>query len=359
MAEKRYGTKISVIIPMYNTEDYIGDCLDSLLIQTFQDFEVIVVDDCSTDGSKDIVKGYRPKFNGRLRLTQSEKNSGCCAVPRNIGMQYARGKYVWFIDSDDLIVKTAFEQLYNVAEKFQADVVQCERFYTSETPHLKGATLTVKSFKSEGYVPIPTFEIDDIGQRIKNFNGQQYVWTVWSKFLRRDFLIENKIEHPPTPHDEDLIFTLYCLSCAKRFLTYPDPVNIYRYRPGSIMHSKTFLIDYVRKWIRTLAIGFSHCDKFLGVMPFYKEHPEIKYMALDAIAQSTFSRLLSVYKKFSAALLDEIIREEFEKVGDNNAMAAFFFNMSLMYGLQIGTYLSQNSKPDIEETPMVTILKES
>ena len=95
---------ISVIIPMYNAEEYVGECLDSLLAQTFQDFEVIVVDDCSADKCFELVEGYSPKFKGRLRLEKTEKNSGGGGyVPRNIGMSLARGEYVYFMDADDYI----------------------------------------------------------------------------------------------------------------------------------------------------------------------------------------------------------------------------------------------------------------
>lgn len=339
MNEEKNFPKISIVIPMYNVEEYVGECLDSLLCQTFQDFEVIVVDDCSTDNSRDVVKKYSSKFNGRLLLVESEKNSGGCAVPRNIGMRRATGKYLMFLDSDDLIVKTALEQLYNVAEEFSADIVQCEKFFTSETPHLKGATLTVKSFKPDGYVSEPTLETKSISKRIQEFHARRYVWTAWSKFIRRDFMTENKIEYPLTLNNEDLVFTIFCLSCAKNFVKYPEPVNIYRYRPNSILHTKTNLMDYIRKWIRSLATAFSCCDEFLSKLDFYKQHPEIKYLALDAITQDIFSKLFKIYGKFSSALLDELIREEFSKNGNSSAMAAFFFNMSLMYSLQIGTYL--------------------
>ena len=325
---------------MYNVEDYVGECLDSLLCQTFQDFEVIIVDDCSTDNSRNVVQAYLPKFNGKLQLIESEKNSGGCAVPRNIGMSQACGKYLFFLDSDDLIIKNALESLYKVAEEFNADIVQCEKFFTSETPHLKGATLTVKSFKPDSYITVPTLETENITQRIKNFHDQRYVWTAWSKLIRRDFMIENKMEYPLTLNNEDLVFTIYCLSCAKRFVQFPDPVNIYRYRPNSILHSKEYTTtSHVRKWIRSLATGFSCCDKFLSGLEFYKQHPEIKYLALDAIAQDIFRHLFLVYKKFSAALLDDIIREEFAKAGDSSALAAFFFNMSILYSMQIGSYL--------------------
>ena len=337
--ENKNVPQISVVVPMYNVEKYVGECLDSLLCQTFQDFEVIVVDDCSTDDSRIIVEKYQPKFNGRLRIVSTEKNSGGCTMPRNIGMEYASGKYLFFLDSDDLIVKTGLEQLYNVAEEFQADVVQCETFYTSNTSYLKGAELTVKSFKKEGHVTVPTLDTANIRKRINEFHASNYAWTVWTKLLRRDFMLENEVFFPLTLNNEDLIFTIYCLSCAKRFVMYPSPVNIYRYRESSIVHVKTSMIDHVRKCIRSLATGFSCCDRFLSSLEFYKENPDVKYLALDTIALNIFGKLYATYKKFSPALIDDIIRDEFRKFGDNAEMAAFFFNMSMMYSLQIGTYL--------------------
>jgi hypothetical protein len=101
---------ISVIIPMYNSEKYIGECLDSLLAQTFQDFEVIVVDDCSTDDSVVIVESYAQKFSGRLKLAKTEINSGGGGyVPRNIGLSLSSGEYFYFLDADDFIVEMALE----------------------------------------------------------------------------------------------------------------------------------------------------------------------------------------------------------------------------------------------------------
>ena len=76
---------VSAIIAMYNTEKYIGECLDSLLAQTFTNFEVIVVDDCSTDSSPAIVASYLPKFGGRLKVLRLKKNSGNNGIPNNTG----------------------------------------------------------------------------------------------------------------------------------------------------------------------------------------------------------------------------------------------------------------------------------
>ena len=97
MSKENNFPQISIIIPMYNVEEYVGECLD--------------VDDCSTDNSCDVVESYMSKFNGKLNLIKSKKNSGGCAVPRNIGLSHANGKYIFFLDSDDLIVKTGLAEL--------------------------------------------------------------------------------------------------------------------------------------------------------------------------------------------------------------------------------------------------------
>ena len=110
MAAKNFP-EISVIIPLYNAEKYIGACLESLANQTFQDFEVIVADDCSTDKSAMVVKSFISTFGDRLRLVKLSKNSGVPSTPRNFALKKARGKYVYYLDSDDLLTPTAFEEL--------------------------------------------------------------------------------------------------------------------------------------------------------------------------------------------------------------------------------------------------------
>ena len=91
---------VSIVVPMYNSEKYIGECLDSILAQTFKDYEVVIVDDCSTDKSCDVVKSYMPKFKGQssLNLVHSDKNSGGIpSIPRNLGIRLSSGEYILFV----------------------------------------------------------------------------------------------------------------------------------------------------------------------------------------------------------------------------------------------------------------------
>ena len=104
--------KVSVIIPLYNAEKYIRECLISVLASKFQDYEVLVVDDCSTDNSLAEVKKLLLHFNGRLKIFSTEKNSGGPGIPRNIGLKNSVGKYVTFLDNDDLIIANALGKFF-------------------------------------------------------------------------------------------------------------------------------------------------------------------------------------------------------------------------------------------------------
>ena len=215
---------ISVIIPMYNTEKYIAECLDSLLKQTFKNFEIIVVDDCSTDSSCAVVERYVPKFGGRLKLEKTKKNSGGCAVPRNIGLPFSRGEYVYFMDSDDLITSTALQELYVSAKNFGADVVYTERWY--DVPeNFKGAgvdnNFVLRTTDEKNFSETPILESDDITQRVLKLIEGKFHAVVWKKLVLRDLLIRNEIDFPNF-RVEDFCWTLELLYYAKKNLTYTE-----------------------------------------------------------------------------------------------------------------------------------------
>lgn len=151
--EKIYA--VSVIIPLYNAEKYIGECLDSVLAQTFQDFEVIVVDDASTDNSRAVVESYVEKFGGRLTVTNLKENSGSGAMPRNKGLLLSQGEYIFFLDADDMITPTALEELYALAKDYKADVVYCEKFYNADED---GTNIRVHTHQKGTLADTPTFE---------------------------------------------------------------------------------------------------------------------------------------------------------------------------------------------------------
>ncbi len=229
---------ISVVIPMYNAEKYIGECLDSLLNQSFQDFEVIVVDDCSTDSSVEIVKNYAEKFGWRLKLSQTKTNSGGGGyVPRNIGLGLSCGEYVYFMDADDFIMKTALEELFTAAKEYDADVV-----YTGSCYFHRGANDNKLERDREGQILIqkgladkPTLTIDDPNRNLQRLLMEGNRREPWSKFIQRKFLIENEIVFPKIISGGDFIW----LCCSKRFLRIPNAIYFWRDNsPESITRKK-------------------------------------------------------------------------------------------------------------------------
>ena len=168
---------ISIIAPMYNVEPYLEQCLNSILNQTFQDYELIIVDDCSTDNSVAIVKDYVPRFGDKLKLVRMKKNTGAAALPRNHGINISRGKYIALIDPDDLFMPNALEVMYEAAEERQADVVHTERFFISEAEMIDDKTpLKVNTLEVGNKVDKPTFETSDLEERIKAYVRHRFFW---------------------------------------------------------------------------------------------------------------------------------------------------------------------------------------
>ena len=123
--------KVSVIIPVYNVEPYLKQCMDSVVGQTLKDIEIICVDDGSTDGSLDILREYAAEDN-RIQIIE-QKNAGAGAA-RNNGMRHATGKYLSFLDSDDFFEPRMLEKAYDLPEKDQADFVayKSDQYHTEK-----------------------------------------------------------------------------------------------------------------------------------------------------------------------------------------------------------------------------------
>ncbi|WP_250255291.1 glycosyltransferase family 2 protein [Chryseobacterium sp. Marseille-Q3244] len=115
--------RISIIVPVYNVENYLAKCLDSLVNQTHQNIEILVVDDGSKDRSGEIIKGYGDKYSDKIK-TFTKENGGLSDA-RNFGLEKATGEYIGFVDSDDYVTETMFEEMLHLAEKHQAEMVIC------------------------------------------------------------------------------------------------------------------------------------------------------------------------------------------------------------------------------------------
>ena len=322
---------ISIIVAMYNAQRYIEACLQSLLDQTFTDFEVILVDDCSTDRSVEIVKSFVERFDGRLQMLKTKKNTGTPGMPRNLAMKSARGKYIMFFDSDDVLTKTALEEIFNLAEQFDAEVVHAEKYYEL----IDGSDrITPRTFQQPPFVDKPTLETDDIGDRIERFTQKKFLWWACNKLFRRDFLIRNNIKFPKMTSFEDLILLFCCLIRAKNYLRVPNNFYIYRTRNDSLSHGGRHPLEVATNLIEAVKV----MDRFMSPMQFFIQNPKFRYMALDYFIQSRINIIShGLYSRAQPYEVDDILRRRIFNVAPNEniPLIAYLFSNANVCRLRI------------------------
>ena len=324
--------KVSVIIPMYNAEKYLGVCLESLLIQTFTDFEVIVVDDCSTDASLAIAESFLEKFGGRLKILTLEENTGSGAVPRNVGLEFSQGKYVFFMDNDDLLIDNAIETLYNFSEEYQAEVVYIEKGFQC------GAELVPQNLTEVFWNPPkfttqdPILETKDILARIKKFLKLAFGSPPWEKFLRRDFLIYNDIKFPHMKISDDIIWTFKVVCMAKRFLRLPTPLYVWRSNENSIMHRSRSPEEELIFWMNPLITGLDCLEEFMAGIEFFKLNPAYRFAVLKFFATIQFDFMAEAIKALEPQEVYEIFLREFAAAGNSQpALTAYLLLTTNLY----------------------------
>ena len=326
---------VSVIIPLFNAEKYIGECLDSILNQTFQDFEVVVIDDCSTDNSRAVVERYAEKFGGRLNLKKTGKNTGSGTEPRNMGLKFSRGEYVFFMDNDDALTPTALEELYTQAKNFDADVVHCEKYYAVPTDfHLNNAEL-IKQLLPYSYLmggkvqfPDPQLLAADIEQRVIFFSQRRLIWNYWVQLIRRDFLVEHSIKAVGIIAD-DMVFTMCELCTAKNYVIVPNVVYFYRHRADSLIRANQNFAAHLNLYVTMLRDGIKYLDEFLSRYEKFSARPDLKYILFDTFAKQMIASHGNIYNEIAPHELDELLRKEF--AGENAALMCLVFNKMNIY----------------------------
>lgn len=219
--------KISVIIPVYNVEQYLEACLESVLRQDFEEMEILCVDDCSTDGSRAILERYAAE-DRRIQIISYEENGGL-SYARNRAMERAQGEYLFFLDSDDMVGDGAFQTLYETAAENHLDAVRMdmEELYDDS---LMSEKVPSSSTHHGSYAGTYT------GQQLfaELLRQKDYSPAVWFFLWRRDFLQENNIRFHEGILHEDLAFTFAGLAFAERVQVQLGARYIYRRRASSI-----------------------------------------------------------------------------------------------------------------------------
>ncbi|KRN31273.1 glycosyltransferase [Weissella halotolerans] len=212
---------VSVIVPTYNVETYISECLESILDQTVKDIEVIIVDDGSHDKTVEVVAELAEQHSNIQVIKQ--KNQGV-SVARNTGMSVAKGKYISFIDSDDKIQVDFLKNLYQIAEKEQADIVRGSfRDFSGQIP--KGWVADFDVETGPGLVVLEQFWSASVSP------------VIWSSLFRTEFLKNNQLHFTPHMLMEDAEFIAEAYMKATKVATSSDINYLYRVRSGSLVNS--------------------------------------------------------------------------------------------------------------------------
>ena len=229
--------KVSIIIPVYNVEKYLVRCLESCVRQTLQDIEIIAVDDCSTDNSRNILRDYEEKFNN-FSVVYLEKNIRQGGA-RNVGIRMARGEYLLFLDSDDWIEPNTCELLYEAADG--ADMVGANHYISTDTTDKK----TELQYKNS-----------DVG-RMNHDKLLKYTRTCgffWSRIYSKEFLMKNNIFFPEGIYYEDAYFNFFTALYSEKIVKIEECFYHYYQREGSVIHSRNEPHQYERIKIADLIL---------------------------------------------------------------------------------------------------------
>lgn len=253
----------SVIVPVYNVEKFLPKCLDSILGQTFPDFEVICVDDRGSDGSREIAERYA-RLDPRVRIVEHQANFGL-GQSRNTGMAHASGEYLLFIDSDDWVLPSLLERANEVVRKsdFNSIWFKFSQYFEDSREYLIQSWYEYFMNQKGGAFTVPRSMI------------LQLPVMAWNKVYKRQFLMEMEYEWPAGIYHEDLPFHfLFCLDSPQTYII-DEILYVYRQHGGSITQSPSlkkrrvdghlagvkFIFDFLKK--RGEAAFAAHAEDFL------------------------------------------------------------------------------------------------
>lgn len=214
------STEISVIIPVYNVEKYLSFCLDSVLLQDFDNYEIVVVNDGSTDSCGEILKEYAENYDKIHLVTQENKGLGGA---RNTGIDNSQGEYLLFIDSDDSMKPHTLSRLYKDATENQVDIVWFGMDYVCEN----GTVISTSRANENGYRIVTQEECPLL------YVNDSYAW---NKLYKRELFIDNNIRFPERAWYEDLKTLPKLVLHANKILLSDKVLYNYLQRADSIMH---------------------------------------------------------------------------------------------------------------------------
>ncbi len=293
--------RISVIVPCYNRQEYIRECVDSLLSQSYplSDIELIFVDDASTDNTVDILKEYEGRHPDNIIIVTNVENSGYAGKMRNIGMQYASGEYITFVDSDDIVSPEYLSCLHDIITKNEADVAVGSMVIFGNG----GKELSRISKIKRVYDTSVTSDFQELLAIEENNAG------ACGKLFKADFIFENGIAFSETVHiSEDYFFTMQCFFKAKRFCTTDDVLYFYRRNESGLWFNKKpkgNLLDAFMTQVNLYDLYLSRLDEVWELVEwfFYAAAVSTRRKALYTGLQDEYVNVALPYIRSSIAML--------------------------------------------------------
>lgn len=260
--------KVTVIVPVYNSQNHLRQCLDSIASQSLRDIEVICVDDGSTDSSLAILEEYAKRDERFHILTQAHSNAG---IARNLALAKAQGDYVIFWDSDDFFEPEALKKMHDRAEQCHADVCVCGiRKYNEETGESVSSPTALIMSMIDGH---------EVFNRLTN---EKYIFNFTvikciNKLVRRQFMLENSLSFDTIRYGEDVMFTCGILSMAEKITWIKEDLVNYRDQ------QQTSQVGNVRYYIKDAVDSWRRCARFLKERKVFAQQSFENRMVLSLI----------------------------------------------------------------------------
>lgn len=253
--------KLSIITPVYNSEQYLGDCISSILEQTFSDFELILINDGSTDGSGQLCDRWAMK-DARIRVYH-QINMGPAAA-RNVGIEKAKGEYIGFCDSDDVLLPEYYQVLMSNILKYNADISGVSFISVDEQGNASHTEHTNKIYVFDNEEGFEEF----LSRRVLDIH-------IWTKLYKKRFLDENNIRFDYIKNfklEEDFLFNLKAF-CASRCIVFEDK-HLYTYLKKETSLSREFYRKNIKSYMHNGLLRIYKIEETTR-----KEYPHLLYLA--------------------------------------------------------------------------------
>lgn len=305
----------SIIIPMYNSEKYIRRCLESVIDQEFNDYEVIVIDDGSTDETIEIISKY---VDSELNIELIQQNNAGVSAARNTALNYATGEYILFLDSDDYLIGNSMSRLNEILKKNKSIDILLFNYCEKRPNEIKNHILSPKFL---GKISKET-AIESIFYDVGGYLGY-----CWNKVYKHSILYDKSFDEQVT-YLEDMLFNISCIMDANIIMGIDNQLYVYRWREDSVVHTfdsshMTFfaainkienkvpakfkdLINTKRKMAYiefASSIIFKDKDKYLELKKLYKKNKKVKELNSPYLSKTAKTSLYLANINFDLSVI--------------------------------------------------------